>query len=286
MRLFLYLIMAVTLVCCKKSEEKKKAVTLTKILNNIKKLDVPFELSDTTFANKTFTDTLNYAELTKPIPDSIFTKYKKNNTVSIAPFGRFETDDINYILLVANNGSEKNLIAIAINEKNAYAASIELLKDKNTDGYNHSVNITREPTFSISRRKINSENQLIYTMQGFAYSGGNTFTTVIDDSNESTTNEKVFNPIDTLKRNNKLSGDYGRDSKNFISVRDGKTATSYLFFIHFENNSDGCSGQLMGEIEMKTATEGAYQKSGNPCGLDFIFTNNNVEIKETGSMVR
>ena len=36
---------------------------------------------------------------------------------------------------------------------------------------------------------------------------------------------------------NKFSGDYIADKRNYISVRDGKNALTYAFFIHFEKNN-------------------------------------------------
>jgi len=281
--IYLLLIAAVCFSCKQKAEQKKKAVTLSKILNNIKKLNLGFEASDTSLAQLSKRDTISYTELIKIVPDSIFKKYDAGKGLLVKPVGRFEKDDVNYIILILDNGKLNTLVAIAINEKNAYAANLELLQDKYDDDYSHIVNINKEPTFTIRKQKINSDQKLVYTQNGYAFSG-NSFNVVIADTNEDETKAgTILNPIDTVKANNKFSGDYVRDTKNFISVRDGKNANSYVFFVHFENSSDGCGGVLKGEINMKTETTGEYRRNSDPCGLGFTFTNENIEIKEFGS---
>ena len=107
---------------------------------------------------------------------------------------------------------------------------------------------------------------------------------VINDSNEDEKkNSVIINPIDTLPHKNKLSGNYIRDKKNFISLRDRKDANSYMFFIHFEKEDGSCTGELKGVLKMKTPTTAVYAEGGDPCVIDFTFDGNDITIKEKGS---
>ncbi|WP_315816523.1 hypothetical protein [Paraflavitalea speifideaquila] len=90
----------------------------------------------------------------------------------------------------------------------------------------------------------------------------------------------MINPIDTFPAKNKFSGDYVKDKKNFISVRDGKRSTEPLIFVHFEKTD--CRGELKGMARFVSPAVAVFQESGNPCTLEFNFNNNRVAMKETG----
>ena len=106
---------------------------------------------------------------------------------------------------------------------------------------------------------------------------------VINDSNEDPRKSNVINPIDTLPRKNKYSGDYVQDKKNFISLRDSKKPNMYAFFVHFEKNEASCTGELKGEMKMKNTTTAQYTGNGDPCVIDFKFEGNEIVVKEQGS---
>ena len=89
---------------------------------------------------------------------------------------------------------------------------------------------------------------------------------------------KVINPIDTLPHKNKLSGDYVKDKKNFISVRDGRSATQILVFIHIEHGD--CSGEIKGEMLMTSPTTAVYRQSGDLCAVTLHFSGSSVTVKE------
>ena len=104
----------------------------------------------------------------------------------------------------------------------------------------------------------------------------------MSDGNENTVkNNTIINPIDTLPQKNKFSGNYVKNNKNFIAIRDGKTSKLYHFFIHFENN-DNCTGELKGTLKMISEEKGIYKEIGEPCGIEFIFKNNEITFKENG----
>ena len=91
--------------------------------------------------------------------------------------------------------------------------------------------------------------------------------------------KNVYNPIDTLTQKDKLSGDYIKNSRNFVSVRDGKNARKFLFFVHFETDDD-CSGELKGEATLIKPNLAQYRKVGDACVLRLLFSGNKVTLIE------
>lgn len=91
---------------------------------------------------------------------------------------------------------------------------------------------------------------------------------------------EIINPIDTLQRKNRFSGDYIKDKKNFVSIRDGRSARELLVFIHIEQGE--CSGEIKGSLLLTSSTSGVYRQNGDPCQLNFQFSGNTVSVKEDG----
>ena len=114
----------------------------------------------------------------------------------------------------------------------------------------------------------------------FYNSDANTFTLIFTEPNTDII-ENIINPIDTLPAKAKFTGDYIKDKKNFISVRDGRNASEILFFIHFETE-DNCTGELKGTAKFVSPTIARYKEPNNPCALELSFVNNRAAMKETG----
>lgn len=92
--------------------------------------------------------------------------------------------------------------------------------------------------------------------------------------------ENVINPIDTLAKKNKFSGDYIINKRNFISIRDGKDNSNLLFFVHFEKDNATCNGELKGAARFISATVAQYKENDSPCTIQFDFKGNVVTMKE------
>lgn len=91
---------------------------------------------------------------------------------------------------------------------------------------------------------------------------------------------EIINPIDTLPRKHKFSGDYSKGKRNFVSIRDGRSATELLIFIHIEKGE--CSGEIKGSLLLTSSAKGVYRQSGDPCQLSFQFIGNSFFLKEDG----
>jgi hypothetical protein len=289
-RVWLVCIPLLMLVACKQkaaSLDGDGPVDVKDFVNAFPPLTLPFYAADTNVRKVADTITISQAVFTQFIPDSALQKFvdKQAGPVNIHPVGRIEREEEKYLVATFNQKKKTNLVAFILNKKMKYMAALQLVTNRHPDEYIHSVQINREPTFTISREKAIQQNDLRYTRSGYAYnSSAGTFIKVVDDTNEDQKKiDVVINPIDTLPRKNKYSGDYVEDKKNYISIRDGKNGSNYLFFIHFEKDDGNCTGELKGEMTMHDATKGYYQESGDPCVIDFSFEDNTITLKEQGN---
>lgn len=249
-------------------------------------IQTPYTVADTNLNKISDTVSIGVKAMIQFIPDSVILNIVGDKKVTIYSIGKIIKENESYLL--ANFAFKKNsaLYCFVFDTKNKFLSYKHFLNTNNADDYVHLVSINREPTFTICKEKMNDDKQqLQYSRVGWAFnSDANSFYTVVTETNEDEKkNNTVLNPIDTLPRKNKLSGNYVKDNKNFISLRDGKNISNYLFFIHFEKNAGNCVGELKGELQMKTPTKGFYRENGDVCVIDFTFFGNELVVKEQGS---
>ncbi len=250
------------------------------------KLKLPYNAADTSLSHIGDTTVFSYEVLQQFVPDSALSslQLKKKTTLRFHPVGKIENKFETYLIIAATSGKTVSLSAFLFNNKKHFINHLPLISNRDEDGYVHSVDINTEPTFTITKDKTVND-QYSYTKHGYAYnSPTKSFIEVVNASNEDVNkNKEIINPIDTLKKTFKYSGDYAKDKTNFISVRDGNIAGRYTFFLHFEKSTGDCTGELKGTMTMVDATKAVFQQSGDPCVIDFTFSNNAIKVKERGS---
>lgn len=246
---------------------------------------VPKTIYDSSLARIGDTTTISYAVFTQFVPDSAFRSlFGDNKKMGIKPVGKIKSGDELYLLAKTVQNKNYRLGVFVFDNDNKFLGGKELVSNQQEDGYTHFVSINREPTFTIGQEKITNDNKQFYTRTGYAYTKDVGFMIVVNDSNEDTKrHDSIINPIDTFARSNKFSGDYIKDKKNFISLRDGRNANTYLLFVHFEKNNGQCSGELKGEMVMKDDKTGQYTAGGDPCVINFKLSNSDIQMKEEGS---
>ena len=248
------------------------------------KIQGSFQIADSNIVRKADTLRIGVKALKQFIPDSALAVYiGKDKKTVIKPVGIIEKEKENYLLINFSRQKKTTCVVFVTDKKLNYLASKELLSNQKSDGYYRFVTINKEPTFVINREKSGSDNVLKFTRSGWVYNDAGIFMLVVTDSNEDPEKTAVINPIDTLPRMNKLSGEYVKNDKNYISIRDGKDASHYLFFIHFEKDNGACIGELKGEFKLKTSGSAQYLQNGDPCIIDFKFEGAYVTVKEQGS---
>ncbi|MBW0178144.1 hypothetical protein [Sediminibacterium sp.] len=287
MKPFVYLFIFLLFMACK--DEKidfsgEVPLKAEEFITAFPKITGSYLMADSNIARKSDTTKIGYKALSQFIPDSAIALYiGKDKKTVIKPVGIIEKEKENYLLINFTRQKKTSCVVFVTDKKLNYLASKELLNNQKTGGYYRFVSINKEPTFMLNREKTSPENTLKFTRSGWVYNDAGIFMLVVTDSNEDPEKTAVINPIDTLPRLNKLSGEYVKNEKNYISVRDGKDANNYLFFIHFEKDKATCVGELKGEFKLKSSGNAQYLQNGDPCIIDFKFAGNYVTVKEQGS---
>ncbi len=287
MKKWLACLLLIMIVSCKSKKPSLKGtdtVTVADFIDAFPLLTPPYTVADTNITKVADSTEIGYEILTQFIPDSMVNKIQRNEKdLVIYPVGKIQKTKELYLLATFTHRKKTKLGVFVLDKKNKCLAAKELLENQNEDDYSHFISINREPTFLISKEKMNADKQLMFSRVGWSYNSAGNFMVVINDGNEDPKKTSVINPIDTFPRKNKFSGNYEHDKKNYISLRDGKNPNTYLFFIHFEKNDGACTGELKGEMKFKNATTAVYTESGDPCAVDFTFSDNEITIKEKGS---
>ena len=243
-----------------------------------------YNTSDTNFVKKADTLKIGVKALLQFIPDSAVQQMVTNEKKeTIYPVGVIEKETEKYFLILVKGKKTAKLFVYVTDQKLNYLGFKELLSNENKDVYARSVSINKEPTFVLSKETYTKDKELKFSRSGWIFNAGTGFMIVVNDSNETPQNNEIINPLDTLPSMAKLSGDYKRNEKNFISIRDGKDAKTYLFFIHFEKNNADCIGELKGTLTLSSPTAGQFTQNGDPCIIDFSFSGNTVRVKEKGT---
>lgn len=249
-----------------------------------KPISLPYSVSDTNIDKNADTLSIGIKAFLQFFPDSAFANVTgKNRKLIIHPIGKIEKEKEHYYLVLITQQKLKKLVVFVTDKKNKFLGVKELLHNDYNDEYAHSLSINKEPTFLVIKEKMGKDNQIQFSRVGWIYNDVGIFMVVINDSNEDPKKSEVINPLDTLPRKNKFSGDYVKDKKNYVSIRDGKDLNNYSFFIHFERNEGACIGELKGNLQMKKPNSGVFNENGDPCIIDFIFEGNEITLKEQGS---
>lgn len=248
-------------------------------------IKLPKTIQDTALLRLGDTTTISKTVFTQFVPDSALHGVTgKLSNYQIKPVGKIPRDEELYLLAKFVQQKQAVLGVFVFDNNSKFLGAKELVGNRYSDGYSHMVNINREPTFIISREKISKDNQLKYTRTGYAYTKDVGFMVVMNDSNEDLKRgDSILNPIDTFPKTFKYAGDYVKNKKNFISLRNGPRPNTYLFFVHFEKNKGECTGELKGEMVLRDDKTGQYTAAGDPCVINFKFSGSQIQMKEEGS---
>jgi hypothetical protein len=281
---------SISIAACKNPKadlNSNEKITAENFIAAFKPIKLPATIADTALQRFGDTIVISNTVLTQFIPDSVLQQFadNKNDVWTIHAAGIIHKKERDFLLAKFISKKKITLGVFVLDDKHAFLTSFQLVDNLKKDNYTYSVSITEEPTFIRKREKLANNNTLLYTRNGFAYnSTAHAFAEVLQDSNEDTDeNDTVINPIDTFPSTQKYSGDYVADKKNFISVRDGKNAETYSFFIHFEQKKGDCIGELKGMMTLTNEKNAVFTQSGDPCIIDFKFNSSSVKIKEQGN---
>jgi hypothetical protein len=244
---------------------------------------LPYQVTDSVFL-KNFSDSslIGYKVLVQFVPDNIFSKYfPKGIKPDFFPIAKaVSSKKETYLLCKAVTKSKESVWLICMDKSNKFIAA-KLLFSDGQEGENIFASIDTRLSITIQRQHRNSQGELKYKKDTYILTDDGKFILILTESNEAAAKElTVINPLDTLPRKHKFSGDYVIDKKNFISVRDGNSTNNILFFVHFEKDNSTCNGELKGEAKMVSPVLADYRGNADPCHIQFLFGNNKVTMKE------
>jgi hypothetical protein len=155
-----------------------------------------------------------------------------------------------------------------------------LIRDNDSEFWYASA-IDNKFAISVSRFHKDKEGRTFFVRTVYVYNEEGIFTLIMRESNEGKPKTtQIYNPIDTFSHKHKFTGDYIQDKRNFIAFRDGKNNAVLRFFVHFEKDDGNCKGELKGEARFVTSTVARYIANGDPCSLEFNFSDKSVRMRE------
>jgi hypothetical protein len=244
---------------------------------------LPVTFADSSFRKKEKDSlAIHYKLFTRFVPDSLLGKQFDKVVPRLYPAGKVSVKKAETYLFVKAITSFRKVIYVLVYDKDQHftAGMPLLISDKNTTGP-QSASLDTRYTFTILHQRRTADGGAVYKKNAWVYNSAGVFTLIMTESNDMTAiKSQLINPIDTLPKHNKLSGDYTQDKMNLVSIRDTKTPGRFLFFIHFEKDGGACRGELKGIARMTGTDNAVFSQPGDPCEVSFHFLGNTVAIKE------
>ena len=252
-------------------------------LNLFRPLSLPLYFADSSLQRKQTDSPLSWTAFSQFIPDSIVRRnFGKSLKPRLLASGRIQVKNAEtYLFVKALAASKKILYLICLDKDLQFRTGMPIVLREDDSEIRYSANIDNKYAISVSRLHKDGEGRSVFVRTVYVYNAEGVFTLIMRESNEGKPRTaQIYNPIDTLPHKHKFTGDYLLDKRNFISFRDGKNSGIIRFFVHFEKDNGSCKGELKGEARFVSSNIARYIASGEPCSLEFSFTEKNVHMKE------
>jgi hypothetical protein len=290
MRYLINLLILLALIGCAESKTDLSGNTPLKINDfnaAFKNIELPIRINDTNLTTFTDTSEIGRKALEQFLPDSVVDAIvpKQLKNASLFPVGKIEKETEYYLLLNHKDAKHQTVSVITFSKKNVFLDFKILtqfdLAHRSSQFYGKTLMINKEPTFLVEENKLDPNQGITNEKKGWAYTEQG-FRLIYIDANVKPEQKAILNPIDTLPTLNTFSGDYARDKKNFIALRDFGNANKYQFFLHFEKKDGTCVGELKGLLNFNK-NQATFSEKGDPCTIQFTITGNVIKIKEDGN---
>ena len=287
LKMVLVLVPMVVVVCCRhKSSEPGgdvKKIEPEDFLAMFRTLSLPVNVSDSSLSRKPADSPLTQAVYSQFIADSLIQKhFGKTIRPRLYASGKLVVKNAEtYLLIKALSPAKKILYLACLDKENKFRTGMPLLVREDDSEIRYAATIDNKYAISISRLRKDGDGRMLFLKTVFVYNEEGVFTLIMRESNEGKPKTaQIYNPIDTFAHKHKFTGDYLQDKRNFISVRDGKNNSLVRFFVHFEKDNGNCKGELKGEARFVSPYIARYTSNGDPCSIEFNFTEKTVKIKE------
>jgi len=260
-----------------------QAVSSEEFVEFFPSLSLPLHIADSSFRKKLNDSTLvGYKVLTQIIGDSILRRQFGDARPKIYPIGRVEVKKAEtYVFIKAIAGNKKAAYALAFDKGNEFKAALPVMVQDSDPQTSQWATMDSKYTIFVNRQRKRPDGTPEYRKDAYVYNTVGEYNLILTESNaEASQTDNVVNPLDTFARKHKYSGDYIKDKRNMVSIRDGKNNNTMRFFVHFEKDKGTCRGEIRGEATFVQPTVAVYRESGDPCVLQFSFTSSGVTLQE------
>ncbi len=157
----------------------------------------------------------------------------KNNRLQYFPLAYIAGPNLQYFVIKAvDKGAVTAYICFA-DKKGKYLGRMTAAKKIPGSPEDMSFTLDSRYTIKVSTEKELSATNTALREDFYAVAADGAITLVMTNSNGPTTAGQIFNPIDTLPRKHKYSGDYTSGEMNIVSIRDGQDPKSFSILYHF-----------------------------------------------------
>lgn len=275
------------LVACKSKPTKltdDQTVSSDEFVEFFPEMTLPYAIADTSLLKKNNdSSVIGNKIFTQIVGDTVLKHvFGSKGKPKIYPIGRVPVKKAEtYLFIKAISPDKKAAYLLTFDKTNKFTASLPLLVLDGDPQTSQTAGMDSRYTISLNRQRKKTDGSAIYHRDAYVYNSAGVYTLILTESNDDVVAKTdVVNPLDTFAHKHKYSGDYIKDKRNMIAVRDGKNAKTMRFFVHFENDKGACRGELRGEAVYTQPNIAVYRESGDPCVLQFSFTANSVSMKE------
>ena len=284
---FLMLFIAAAFMFACKGKGKKNmsgdaTVDMGDLIEFFDPVKLPVNYTDSVLKGKNTDSTLiSHTIFNQFIGDSVLQKAYGKDKPKIYAVSRFQNEAAETYLVFKAIGTKKTLYVAAIDKDQKFKASYPLLSTDAKQSSADRVSIDGRYNFYLTETYKAPDGSVEEYSNVLAYNSAGLFMVIMVDGLKEGVQKPVINPIDTLPRKHKFSGNYGKDARNFISIRDGKTPQDFVFFLNFDRGKNSeCRSELKGEAVLVSKDSAVWQGTGEPCRIGFRFTASGVRINE------
>jgi hypothetical protein len=283
-----FIVISMFLISCKdkkKDMSGNEEVSISDFIEFFTDVNIPITLDESNLKRKPNDSALiSNSVFNQFIGDTIFNSVYGSEKPKIYALGKFRNEEAETYLLIGAKGQKiSSIYVVATNpDTEKYSAHMLLLSNSPKLNEINKTTIDKRYTFTLIDQYKESDGSTSEYTSVYAYNNAGLFMFIMSNGLKKGEQMAIINPIDTLPATNKHSGDYGKDKRNFITIRDGKTPNDFVFFIHFDRGGGSeCKGELKGEAVFESKDSATYRSPNDPCVIGFKFTGNGVRFNES-----
>jgi hypothetical protein len=250
---------------------------------SFKPFQPPFRMTDTELAKEPGDSLLISAALmNRFFPDSVFSgDFPRGSKVRFHAIGAHATEEAeSYLLLRATSSGKTMAYLLCFDADNNFRAALPVLRLPSPKGgaemlieKNLSIHVYRGKPIGVASNDVKRDV--------YVYNNAGLFTLVMSENTGTAEDSRdIYNPIDSLPSKNPMSGDYVRNGRDFISVRDARLPDRLHFFVHMEREEGECLGELRGELDIVKPGLARYSKADDHCSMDFVIRSGTLTVRE------